>query len=93
MAVLKDLPQKSHCQRWRISLPSTNSEDTGATIWSLQCGQRTGAAGADNAKGRPKAILVAVFTGFSSVVGTQDEFCGRLVAYRYFVLKSRFPAC
>ncbi|MHB1207797.1 MAG: hypothetical protein ACYCZX_19695 [Rhodospirillaceae bacterium] len=37
-------PQASHSQWWRISPPSTNSEEIGATIQSPQLGQRVGAA-------------------------------------------------
>ena len=42
MAVVELSPQASHSQWWRISPPSTNSDMTGATIPSPQCGQRVG---------------------------------------------------
>ena len=40
MKVLENFPQESHSHWWRISPSSTNSDDTGATIQSPQCGQR-----------------------------------------------------
>jgi hypothetical protein len=44
MKVLETSPHASHSQWWRISSPSTNSEEMGATIRSPQCGQRVGVA-------------------------------------------------
>jgi hypothetical protein len=44
MAVVELPPQVSHSQWCRISPPSMNSDTTGATIQSSQCGQRIGAA-------------------------------------------------
>src|ERR1700756_1588398 len=44
MLVEEGSPQDSHSQWCRISPPSTNSEDTGATIQSPHWGQRAGAA-------------------------------------------------
>jgi hypothetical protein len=43
MKLLENSPQPSHSQWWRISPPSTNSDETGATIQSPQLGQRMGA--------------------------------------------------
>ena len=40
MEVLVGRPQASHSQWWRISPPSTNSDEAGATIRSPQWGHR-----------------------------------------------------
>jgi hypothetical protein len=74
--VPKDLAQKSHFQWWRISLPSTNSDDSGATIRSLQCGQRSGVTmRADSANGAAKEVLLTGFISFCSLC-LGDEFRG-----------------
>ena len=63
MAVVEDSPQASQSQWWRISPPSTNSDTTGATIQSPQCGQRTG-----EAKERiPASVAVQVWSCIVSV--------------------------